>query len=152
MINNKIGKLFSIFLFLSIFYGSALQASKIVDESCDDLLKSERTSVCGFSKNDILTKNIEEKYVEAEQYFTGNGKPISYSKAFECFLIAANLGHSKAQFDVGILYEGGLGCKQSLEKAKEYMQKADKNDYKEAKKELLRIQKKIDSQSKCLIF
>ncbi|KAJ0050212.1 hypothetical protein NL108_014065, partial [Boleophthalmus pectinirostris] len=44
----------------------------------------------------------------------------NYEEAFYCFLAAAQLGYTKAQFNTGVCYEKGRGVNQDMEQAKHY--------------------------------
>ena len=52
-------------------------------------------------------------------YYKGQGVRQDYQKAFEWYTKAANQGHAKAQFNLGVMYEEGQGVRQDYRKAKE---------------------------------
>lgn len=58
-----------------------------------------------------------------------NAKSENYEEAFTCFLAAAQLGYSKAQFNTGVCYEKGRGVGRDLEKAMRYYGQAAANGH-----------------------
>ena len=68
----------------------------------------------------------------AEVYLEGNYVPKNSAKAFELFLKAAEQKMPTAQFNVGVMYERGLGVKADLNQALAWFRAAEKNGYKQA--------------------
>lgn len=56
----------------------------------------------------------------------------NYEEAFTCFLAAAELGYTKAQFNTGVCYEKGRGITQDIEKAMHYYGQAAANGHAQA--------------------
>jgi TPR repeat protein len=65
-----------------------------------------------------------------------------YSKALHEFRILAENGHAKAQLQLGILYEMGLGVKKDYQQASKWYQKAAIQGDSEAQKRFLEMKKK----------
>ena len=65
----------------------------------------------------------------------------SYKKAFDILTEASIMNHAKAQYNLGVLYEFGLGVDLSLENAARFYTKASLNGY-NSEKSLERIIKK----------
>ena len=57
-------------------------------------------------------------------YSNGLGCPQNYTKALDCYTIAANAGNAEAQYDLGICYRRGEGVPQDFSKAIEWYEKA----------------------------
>ena len=67
---------------------------------------------------DSATKaTIVNYYKLALQYKDGNGVPMDYSKAYENFSKAANLGDAQSIYAIGYMHYKGLGCEQDYSKA-----------------------------------
>lgn len=65
-----------------------------------------------------MTDNAKELYNKGVYYHKGiNGFEQNYSEAAKCYREAAELGHSKAAFWLGNLYNRGQGVEQSQEQA-----------------------------------
>ncbi|KAJ0002462.1 hypothetical protein NQD34_007611 [Periophthalmus magnuspinnatus] len=95
---------------------------------------------------DVLSKN--EKLEEAAQNLRHvgdssipvilniiglqNANSENYEEAFSCFLAAAQLGYSKAQFNTGVCYEKGRGVSRDMEKAMHYYGQAAANGHAQA--------------------
>jgi hypothetical protein len=71
-------------------------------------------------------------YGMAKRYDNGQGVKKDYAKAFELYLIAANLGYNPAQYKVGIDYHNGCGVEENPKLAFEYYEKAYKNGNRDA--------------------
>uniref|UniRef100_A0A3B4BBP3 DAP3 binding cell death enhancer 1 n=1 Tax=Periophthalmus magnuspinnatus TaxID=409849 RepID=A0A3B4BBP3_9GOBI len=61
-----------------------------------------------------------------------NANSENYEEAFSCFLAAAQLGYSKAQFNTGVCYEKGRGVSRDMEKAMHYYGQAAANGHAQA--------------------
>ena len=70
----------------------------------------------------------------------GRGVVQDYKKAFILFSKAANANNAKAQFNLGALYDMGLGCEEDKEKAIEYCRKAAYQGHEMAKGIIKRMQ------------
>lgn len=57
-------------------------------------------------------------------YSNGLGCQQDYTKALECYTIAANAGNAEAQYDLGVCYRHGEGVPQDFSKAIEWYEKA----------------------------
>ena len=76
-----------------------------------------------------MTQQAIDIYNEGYYHYTGtNGRVLDYSKAFEYFQKAAELGVSHAMNYLGIMYEKGRGVPFSYERAFEWFIKAGKAD------------------------
>jgi TPR repeat protein len=87
--------------------------------------------------NEIDNHLAEEYYMLGHSY-CNNG---DYEKIFSCFLTAAKLNHQKAQYNVAVSYENGIGVAISYEKAAEWYKKAALADDKQAKQKLEQVEK-----------
>jgi TPR repeat protein len=65
-------------------------------------------------------------------YYTGEGVEKDPEKALACFTKAAGLGHSRAQFNLGLCYMNGAGVEQSDKEAAIWFERAVRQDIKEA--------------------
>lgn len=54
----------------------------------------------------------------------GEGVPQDYVEAAKWYKLAANQGHTKAQFQLGILYKKGLGVAQDYIAAKRWLKQS----------------------------
>ncbi|KAM4554880.1 death ligand signal enhancer isoform 2-T2 [Odontesthes bonariensis] len=61
-----------------------------------------------------------------------SAKSENYEEAFTCFLVAAQHGYNKAQFNVGVCYEKGRGVGKDKEKALYYYRQAADTGHKQA--------------------
>lgn len=76
----------------------------------------------------------------AECYEKGRIVNMNWTKAIELYQKAADAGLAKSLFHLGLCYENGmLGLPQSIEKAKEFYNKASKKGYSKATKRLVEI-------------
>lgn len=71
-------------------------------------------------------------YSMAKRYDNGQGVKEDYAKAFELYLIAANLSYNLAQYEVGRHYQNGWGVEKNPKLAFEYYEKAYKNGSRDA--------------------
>ena len=71
-------------------------------------------------------------YGKARRYDEGQGVKKDHAKAFELYLIAANLGYNRAQYEVGRDYQNGWGVEKNPKLAFEYYEKAYKNGSRDA--------------------
>jgi TPR repeat protein len=68
------------------------------------------------------------------------GVEQDYKKAFILFSKAAQAGNAQAQFNLGALYDMGLGCEEDKEKAIEWCRKAAFQGHPKAKGIIQRMQ------------
>ena len=54
----------------------------------------------------------------------GEGVPQDYSEAAKWYKLAANQGHTKAQFQLGMLYKKGLGVAQNYVTATQWLKQS----------------------------
>lgn len=77
------------------------------------------------------------QYLIGRKYFTGNGVEQNINEAIKWFELAATQKHTKAQFQLGILYlYGESGIKPNHAYALNYLREAAKSHYAEAQFEL----------------
>jgi uncharacterized protein len=55
------------------------------------------------------TQEPEEQFNLGRQFATGVGADQSYTRAAECYLVAARQGHCESQFSLGMMYGQGQG-------------------------------------------
>ena len=68
--------------------------------------------------NVTTTKSPSQLYSEAQEYYYGkNGKTINYTKAFDLYKKAAEMGHTDAQFTIGIMCGQGKGTTKNSSEA-----------------------------------
>ncbi|KAF9348716.1 hypothetical protein BGX26_012884 [Mortierella sp. AD094] len=67
---------------------------------------------------------MNDSYNRGFAYFKGENVPKDYKRAMELFLVAADLGHTEAQNQLGHMYRNGHGVKQDYHKAIEWYRKA----------------------------
>lgn len=80
-----------------------------------------------------MSQNAIELYNQGYFYYTGTeGYPFSYSKAFECFKQAAELGESNSMNYLGLMYEDGEGVPQNQRIAVDWYYRAIQADSKNA--------------------
>ncbi len=68
--------------------------------------------------------DIEVLYEQARRHLQGDGVPCSYELGLPFLKEAADLGHMKAQYNLGILLHQGLSVSQSYEEAYRYFELA----------------------------
>ncbi|KAF9991034.1 hypothetical protein BGZ79_004727, partial [Entomortierella chlamydospora] len=93
----------------------------------------------GYSSNMLISDHtatgnndptdMEVEYTQGCAYFYGKGDAQDYTKAFECFLKAANQGHIDSHNKLGYMYDRGLGIKQDFVAALKWYQIAADNGY-----------------------
>lgn len=71
----------------------------------------------------------------------GNIWGMDNVKAVEFFMKAAEGGHAKAQFYLGLCYEKGWGVSQDFQQARYWYQKAAEQGFAEARKNLDNLNK-----------
>ena len=59
-------------------------------------------------------------YESGMSYFCKESTKETERKAFEYFIIAANMGHIRSQHKVGLYYETGIGTEMDKKKSFEY--------------------------------
>lgn len=73
--------------------------------------------------------NAFEIYDIGYNYYTGgNGYPLNYSKAFECFSKSADGGVSDAMNGLGVMYQNGYGVPANIQTALYWFDKAVQTD------------------------
>jgi len=114
---------------------------KILMEEAANLNYELAIAVCTYWGSGKYKKDIKNAYLMVENvykntpdyhwaptllgrcYFYGYGPEQNFNRAFELYLIAANLGNSVAMRFVGYCYKFGKGVEQNHEKASEYFLK-----------------------------
>jgi len=86
--------------------------------------------------------NLKEKYEQLYQqglsYAKGEGVPEDASKAFKCFLEAAEVGrHANAAYELAKCYKSGKGTKKNLEEAYYWMNMSAMLGNQEAERETI---------------
>lgn len=76
--------------------------------------------------------NGESHLTSAMRYYLGDGVIRNYEKAAEYFLLAAKAGNPIAQFNVGYMYQQGVGLPVDYVKACIYYQAAANQGYESA--------------------
>ncbi len=96
-----------------------------------DLLQEKVISPClaldAQHKDNKLS--AESYYQQGEQLISGNGVPKNPEQAFKYFLLAANAGHSGAQFRLGVCYDRGEGVQRNITSAVIWYIKAVENGH-----------------------
>lgn len=84
-------------------------------------------------KGDLEARQAMEEFAYA--FYAGNkdGIDISFSSAFKYYEKLTEYGNERAMYNVGLLYEYGLGVSQDHEKAVEWLNKAVDAGYEPAK-------------------
>lgn len=98
------------------------------------------------SQNQKLSEQEAIKYFDMAKKFydrAQKGETNLYSKAFACLYHAGLRHHIEAQYNLGLMYELGLGITPSLIKAEGWFKLASDNGCCEAKIALNRIRKKM---------
>lgn len=72
-------------------------------------------------------------------YRRGRGIEQNYAKAFEWYKKAAEQGHKRAQYNLGVMYAMGQGIEKNISKAREWFQKAADQGYEDAKRALREV-------------
>ena len=83
-------------------------------------------------------------------YFTGTGVEKDMKRAFEYFAKAADKGHAKAQYNLGVLYDRGEGTAQNYEQAFEWYSRAAEQGYPPAEYNLAHLYKKVTASLKAM--
>lgn len=125
---------------------SSFEESLLSASSLEHSTKLHNTITADINDKTVLSEN--EKLKEASQNLKHvgdtsvpvilnimgleNAKSENYEEAFTCFLAAAQLGYSKAQFNTGVCYEKGRGVGRDLEKAMHYYGQAAANGHVQA--------------------
>ena len=109
----------------------------------------ERTDSVEISKTDAkyLTKRYHSStaYYLLGDYYMRGGKKY-YKKAFKLFEVAAKKGDAEAKYQLGQMYEEGLGVEQNFKEALKWYELADKTEsIVVAKDKLEALQSKISS-------
>lgn len=98
----------------------------------NELLRYKVISTNCEKRFDLSDNSYEEANVpiDAEEQFSLGymySKEKKYIKAVECYEKAANQGHVKAQYNLGMMYYNGRGVQMDVEKAKHFFTLAAKN-------------------------
>ena len=110
---------------------STAQSSSLIQREINEAIALKRKREKSIARSlevvkfsDMLDPNSIKKLNVAStsgniQYYLGNfyveqKKPV---KAFKCFEKAANIGHEKAQYELGLSYQEGYGCTQNTNTA-----------------------------------
>lgn len=126
---------------------SSFDDALLSSSSLENITKPHTTDTANINVKVVLSEN--EKLEEAAQNFRHVGDssvPVilniiglqnanheNYEEAFTCFLAAAELCYTKAQFNTGVCYEKGRGVTQDMEKAMHYYRQAAANGHAQAK-------------------
>ena len=155
-----------LFVFAALFSCAAVFAAEnstatyedyIEDAKAGDARAQYNVALCYFKGDgvdpslitafDWFKKSADQDYGNAECfmglcYYFGKGVKQDYKKAFEYFSRAAEKDIPEAQFNLGVFYETGKGgVTQNIEKAKEYYNKAAKQEHTKAKEAYDKLQK-----------
>jgi len=90
-------------------------------------LRTSDSKLQGTGGGDSSHSDVEASrlFTLGQNYEKGlEGMPKEPSKAFECFLQAAELGHTRAEIRVGFYYDVGFGCSEDPERAAYWYRKA----------------------------
>lgn len=87
-----------------------------------------------------LSLSAEEYFLQASAFY----EKEQFEQSAPLLRKAADLGHFKAQFLLGILYERGDGVPQSFERAEYWMQKSANQGYRKGAANLRRLRKKMN--------
>lgn len=75
----------------------------------------------------------EQKYARAVRYMKGDGVAINHRLAVTYFEQAANFGHIKAQYNIGVCRARGTGGKKDVQEAYRWLLKAAEQGHKRAR-------------------
>jgi len=81
--------------------------------------------------------NMDEQYFKGREHEMGQGIPVNLTRAINCYMEAADLGHPQAQFKVATMYEKGHGVAKDHDHAMEWFMKASTGGYAPAKYSLM---------------
>ena len=87
----------------------------------------------------IAQGDPDAMYFLADMYREGKGVVTSFGRAVELYTTAANMGHARAQFNLGVLCINGQGMERSRAMAREWWVKAALQDQENALEYLQRI-------------
>lgn len=93
-------------------------------------------------KKESELKTPEEFYQEGRKYYYGEGVIINNAKAVGYFTVAAEGGHSEAQYLLGVCYRLGYGVGIDIEKARYWYEKSAAQGNKAARNVLDSLNKK----------
>ena len=104
----------------------------------------------GIRQAKTFASGVMEKHVQstleqaemAERFYEGRGVPQDYTIAVGWFQKAAELGHPKAQTNLGMMLWIGRGCERNRDTALHWIKTAAKKQYEPAQELLLDIRKK----------
>ena len=98
---------------------------------------------------DAIKGNTDAQFDLGNRYYYGyDYVRKNLTKAVEWYTKAAEQGHAKAQFNLGLCYEYGIGVEKDLIKAMEWYTKASKHGYEKAKERLLSIKNNLNQSKK----
>ena len=75
---------------------------------------------CGCPVSEVITQQRDDSdnfFEQGDKYYRGKGVPQDFQKAAEWYQKAAEQGHAKAQFNLGVMYANGEGVSQNYEEA-----------------------------------
>ncbi len=78
----------------------------------------------------------DELFKEGRRWLTGDGCDVDERKAFVCFKLAANQGHTEAQYQLSICYDRGMGVRRSITEAAKWCQMAAYGGHAQAQSEI----------------
>ena len=90
-------------------------------------LSANRSKTNNQNNKDSISFKMNEgdyQFRLGHKYEYGDGVKRSYEKAVQCYLQAANLGHSEAQCNLGFMYEHGRGVQKNINEAIKWYRKA----------------------------
>lgn len=108
---------------------SSFEDSLLSSSSLEDITKPHKTDTATINEHVSEEENLEEAAQNLRDVgdtsvpvilnIIGlqNANNDNYEEAFTCFLAAAELGYTKAQFNTGVCYEKGRGVGRDVEKA-----------------------------------
>lgn len=125
---------------------SSFEDSLLSSSSLENTPKPHKTETTNINEKTVISE--DERLEEAAQNLRHVGNtsvPVilniigltnvnneNYEEAFTCFLAAAELGYTKAQFNTGVCYEKGRGVTRDIEKAMHYYGRAAANGHAQA--------------------
>ena len=78
------------------------------------------------------SRELNALFEFGRMYFEGDGTAQSYIKAEDCYIQAAEKGHTEAQYNLGMMYFRGIGIYENWTKAREWLLKAADKGHTEA--------------------
>ncbi|XP_072295731.1 death ligand signal enhancer [Eucyclogobius newberryi] len=114
---------------------SSFEDSLFSSSSLDNIAKPHKRETVEINDKTISSENekLVEEAAQNVRHVGDTSVPVilniiglqnanneNYEEAFSCFLAAAQLGYTKAQFNTGVCYEKGRGVSADMEKAMHY--------------------------------